>query len=153
MTNDDLTIVIERVFDAPRDLVFEAWTRSDHMEKWYGPKGFSARVEENDFRPGGKLRVIMIGPDGTEYPSVAVFREIVVPEMIVAADDFEGELAGSLGEMVQRIVFEDQGDKTRVTIRIEHDTLEHKKGHEEMGVVGGYNSMLDCLEEFLATMV
>ncbi|MBW3628767.1 MAG: SRPBCC domain-containing protein, partial [Gemmatimonadetes bacterium] len=78
----DREIVMTRVFDAPRELVFDAWTDPAHVAEWYGPNGFSLTVHEMDVRPGGTWRFIMHGPDGTDYPNRIVYREVVRPERL-----------------------------------------------------------------------
>src|ERR1044072_7552477 len=87
MANENVIEII-REFDAPRDLLWDVWTESKHVEKWFGPKGFDTRVDELDFRVGGKSRYVMIGPDGTEYPGKAVFLEISPKDRIVSTDEF-----------------------------------------------------------------
>jgi len=67
-------VVITRIFDAPRELVFHAWTDPQHMARWWGPKVFTNRVEKMDVRPGGAWRIIMCAPDGAEYPAQGVYR-------------------------------------------------------------------------------
>ena len=79
----DREIVATRVFDAPRELVFRAWTDPDHLVHWWGPKGFTNTFHEFDMRPGGVWRFVMHGPDGTNYKTESVFVEIVKPERIV----------------------------------------------------------------------
>lgn len=153
----DREIVITRVLNAPRERVYKAWTEPEQIEQWYGPKGFTTRVTEMDLRPSGQWCYIMIGPDGTEYPSKGVFREIVPPERVVATDEFgegiEKVLDVDLPQgMVTTATFEDVGEKTRLTIQIMHDTVSDRRKHEEMGVVAGWNSSLDCLEETLQSM-
>src|SRR5450756_2839361 len=70
-------IVYTRVFAAPRDLVFEAWTRPEHVRWWWGPRGFTVTVCEIDLRPGGAYRSVHRGPDGNDYPFKGVYRGIV----------------------------------------------------------------------------
>lgn len=158
-TQGDREIVITRVFNAPRELVFKAWTEPKHIEQWWGPKGFTTRVEQMDFRPGGTWRYVMCGSDGTEYPGNGVFKEVVPPERIVATDQFDEGFEQVVkvdlpsGIIVTTAIFEDLDDKTRLTLRIMHSTTEDRRKHEEMGVVGGWNSSFDCLDEFLANMV
>ncbi|MDV2997077.1 MAG: hypothetical protein N4J56_006782 [Chroococcidiopsis sp. SAG 2025] len=155
----DREIVITCVFNAPRELVFKVWTQPKHIEQWWGLKGFTTRVDEMDFRPGGTWRYVMCGPDGTEYPVKGVFREVVPPERIVTSDEFdqgferviEADLPS--GTIVATTIFEDLGDKTRLILRIMHPTAEDRRKHEEMGVVAGWNSSLECLDEYLAKMV
>jgi uncharacterized protein YndB with AHSA1/START domain len=151
----DCAIVITRVFNAPRDLVFKVWTMPEHIVQWWGPKGFTTKVSEMDFRPGGKWRFVMIGADGTEYPAKGIFREIVPLERIVTSDEFdEGFEKVINADLPQGIVttteFEDFGDKTRITLQIMHPTVRDRQKHEDMGVIGGWNSSFDCLEEYLA---
>lgn len=150
-------IVITRTFNAPRRLVWKAWTESEHLEKWWGPRGFSTRVEKNELRIGGRSRYVMIGPDGTEYPAEGMIKELVPFEKIVSTDEFgEDYIEQSTTDLPQgmiiTILFEDAGAKTKVTLNIAHPDAETKRKHEEMGVVGGWNSSLDCLEEHLASL-
>ncbi|MBD1875555.1 SRPBCC domain-containing protein [Nodosilinea sp. FACHB-131] len=150
----DREIVITRLFNAPRDLVWQAWTDPAHIAQWWGPEGFTTRVEEMDLRPGGQSRYVMVGPDGTEYPVQGVFREVVPPERIVTTDEF-GEGYEEITDidlpqgMVITILFEDLGDQTKLALHISHPTAEERRKHEEMGVVAGWNSTLDCLAEHL----
>ena len=153
-TIDDTSIVITREFDVPRDLLFDAWTQPEHIEKWFGPEGFSTRVEKHDFRVGGRSRYVMVGPDGKEYPGEGEFLEITKPERIVSTDgfgdDFEGENLPS--GMVVTATFDDLGGRTRVTLHIAHPTPEDRKRHEELGVVDGWGTTLDRLERYLAEL-
>jgi uncharacterized protein YndB with AHSA1/START domain len=154
---DERSIVITRVFNAPRKAVWKAWTDPRGVAQWFGPKGFSTRVEELDLRAGGRSRYVMIGPDGTEYPSVGVFREIVEMEKIVTTDEFGEDYQAPPGQelptgIILTALFEDAGPgKTLVTLHIAHPDAENRRKHEEMGVVDGWGSSLDCLEEYLAS--
>ncbi|KAM3099108.1 SRPBCC domain-containing protein [Phormidesmis sp. 146-12] len=153
----DREIVITRILNAPRELVFKAWTEPQHLEKWWGPKGFTTRVTAIDFRPGGEWCYVMIAPDGTEYPSKGVFQEIIPPERIVSTDEFgdgiEQVLDADLPQgMVTTVLFEALENKTKLTIRIVHPSVEDRRKHEAMGVLEGWNSSLDCLDEYLATL-
>ncbi|MBW4608571.1 MAG: SRPBCC domain-containing protein [Hassallia sp. WJT32-NPBG1] len=150
-------IVITRIFNAPRDLVFKVWTDPKHVAQWWGPKGFTTRVEEIDFRPGGTWRYVMIAPDGTEYPVKGVFQEIVTPERIVTSDEFDEGFEQSMridlpSGIVMTAIFEDMNDKTRLTLEIMHPTAEDRRKHEEMGVIAGWNSSFDCMNEYLAKL-
>src|SRR5713101_2845650 len=77
------SITLTRTLEAPRELVFEMWTDSAHLARWWGPKGFTNPVCEANARSGGALRIVMRGADGTEYPMRGIFREIVAPERLV----------------------------------------------------------------------
>ncbi|MEP0755700.1 SRPBCC domain-containing protein [Trichocoleus sp. Lan] len=121
-----------------------------------GPKGFTTKVTELDLRPGGKSRYVMIGPDGTEYPVKGVFREVVPLERIVTTDEFDEGFEKVVNAdlpkgIVMTVLFEDLDGKTKLTLRIVHESAEDRRKHEEMGVIGGWNSSFDCLDEFLAT--
>lgn len=151
---DDRLIIITRVFNAPREQVFQAWTEPNQIEQWWGPKGFTTRVTELDLRPGGQARYVMIGPDGTEYPVKGVFREVVPPEYFVSTDEFdEGFEQATDTDLPEGMVittrFEAIGDRTKLTLEIMHPSAEERRKHEEMGVVAGWNSSFDCLDEFL----
>ena len=153
----DREITITRVLNAPRELVYKVWTDPSHIARWWGPKGFTTRVTEFDLRPGGQWRYVMVAPDGKEYPGKGVFREIVPLTKIVASDEFdEGfDKVSNLdlpGEMVTTTTFEDCDGKTKLTIEIVHESAEDRRKHEAMGVVGGWNSSLDCLDEYLAQL-
>src|SRR5258708_10890203 len=83
---ENLELVITRVFDAPRDLVFKAWTDPEHLVRWWGPKGFTSTIMDKiDLRPGAPYRIHMRGPDGDDHWSQGVYREIVDPERLVFA--------------------------------------------------------------------
>ena len=152
-------IVITREFDASRQLVWDVWTQTEHVEKWFGPKGFNTRVDKLDFKVGGQSVYVMIGPDGTDYPSHGVFKEIVPIEKIVTTDEF-GDGFEKIESMknvdlptilTQTYLFDDLGERTKLTIIVAHPTAEDKAKHEAMGVFDGWNSSLDKLAEHLAT--
>lgn len=105
-------LVIMRIFDAPPRLVFEAWTKPEHMVHWFCPNGFTLPVCEMDFREGGSYRMCMRGPDGKDYPFHGVYREIVPVERIVwtAALDHDGN------ETLTTVTFADHQGKTKLTM-------------------------------------
>ncbi len=151
-------IVLTRVFDAPRERVWQVWTDPEHVGAWWGPRGFSARVEKMELRVGGNWHYVMIDPDGTEYPAVGEFREVVTHERLVTTDEFPDDFEfGEPEDLPQGILltvlFEAMSkSKTRLTLHIAHPTEQDRLKHEEMGVVDGWTSSLDCLEEYLATL-
>ena len=113
----DREIVISRVFDAPRELVWEAWTDPKQAVQCWGPNGFSITIHEMDVRPGGVWRHTMHGPDGTDYPSEALFTEVVKPARIMFSH--RGGKAGTPAiEFQSTWTFDTEGDKTKVTIRM-----------------------------------
>ena len=82
-TTTGLEIVTIRLLDAPRKTVFAAFENPEHLARWWGPNGFTNTIKEFDFRPGGAWRLVMLGPDGTEYDNTAEFLEVIKPEKIV----------------------------------------------------------------------
>ncbi len=115
LESDLRSIIGIREFDAPRDLVFAAWTDPKHLAQWWGPNGFTTTTSSFDFRPGGVWRFVMHGPDGRDYQNRVAFDEIVPPERIVyshgGGDDVEPV------RFQQTVMFEDLGGRTRLTWR------------------------------------
>lgn len=148
-------IVITREFEAQRQLVWDVWTQPKHVERWFGPKGFTTRVDALDFKVGGRAVYVMIGPDGTEYPSSGVYQEIVPIEKIVTTDEFGDGFEEAHPDMdlpqgmVSTFLFDDLGERTKLTLITAHPTVDDKKKHEAMGVVDGWNTTLDKLAEYL----
>src|SRR5208282_1015543 len=104
-------LVITRIFDAPRELVFKAWTDPRHVAQWWGPKGFTNPVCEMDVRPGGALRIVMRAPDGSEYPMTGIFREIVAPERLVFTNVAVDKAGKPLLEGLTTVTFAEAGGK------------------------------------------
>jgi len=142
----DRVLVITRVFDAPRSLVFKAWTDPEHMVHWFGPRGFKSTVLKNDLRPGGAYRIHMLGPDGDHWTQ-GVYREVVPPERLVMV----GSWADAHGnptrpETTLTLLFEDHGGKTKLTLHnAVFESVTARDAHQS-----GWNSSLDCLAEYLA---
>ena len=113
----DREIATTRVFDAPRDLVFDAWTDPEHVAQWWGPNGFTTTTHSMDVRPGGEWIFIMHGPDGTDYKNHIVYREVVRPERLVY-DHVSGPLFRAT------VIFEAEGDKTRIRMQMLFETAE-----------------------------
>ena len=138
-------VVITRIFDAPRSLVFKAWTDPEHLAKWFGPQGFTATVFENDARTGGAYHFHMRGPnyDGQWR---GIYREVIEPERIVFTWPKTRPLeANSPSDTIVTVTFEDVGGKTRLTLR--HATFETEAARDDHN--GGWNSTLDRLAEFV----
>src|ERR1700733_12350519 len=112
-------IVITRLFDAPRELVWQAMTDPEHLVHWWGPRGFTTTIQEMDVRPGGIWQHVMHGPDGTDYPTRSVFKELVKPDRLGFVHG-GGKKGGPDGRFEATWTFAalDNGDKTRVTIRM-----------------------------------
>ncbi len=142
----DREITATRVFDAPRDLVWKAWTDPNQIARWWGPRGFTNTIQEMDVRPGGVWRFIMHGPDGTDYQNKVIYRQIVKPERIVYS-----HVSGPLFEST--VTFAEQGDKTRVTVRMLFESAALRdKTAKEFGAVEGLQQTLGRLEEELSKM-
>jgi len=149
-------LVIKRVFDAPREAVWKAWTDPESMKKWWGPENFTCPTAKLDVRVGGKMLLCMRDPDGNDYWSTGIFQEIVPYEKLVFTDSFadaEGNvvpashygMSGIPMELLVTITFEDLGGKTRMTlIHSGFPEGEHKDGARD-----GWSTSLDKLEKSL----
>ncbi len=139
-------LVITRIFDAPRSLVFKAWTDPEHMVKWLGPRGFTNTLLQHELRPGGAYRIYMRDSQGGDHWQQGVYREIVEPERIVRSFVWANEKGESTRpETVLTLTFEDLDGKTRLTLR---QTLFESVTARDLHQ-GGWNSSLDRLEEYL----
>ena len=144
------TVKIVRVFDAPRALVWKAWTDPTMMAQWFGPRGFTSSVPELDVRVGGSLRIVMRGPDGNEYPMKGVFREVVVPERLVFSNIAVDQDGNHLLEGETSVTFAEQAGKTTLTLKT------HAVGRVPIapqmlaGMEAGWTQSIDKLEALVA---
>jgi uncharacterized protein YndB with AHSA1/START domain len=151
-------LVITRIFDAPRELVWKAWTDPEYLMRWWGPKDFTSPVCKMDFRVGGKYLFCMCSPEGQEYWSTGTYKEIVPLERIVCTDSFADEKGnvihasqlGMLGdnwplELHVTIIFEDLGVKTKMILK--HVGIPSGQIEEMTGE--GWNGSFDKLAENL----
>lgn len=116
LDSDPKVIAGTRIFDAPRALVFSAWTEPRHLAQWFGPNGFSLTTHSFDFRPGGTWRFVMHGPDGRDYQNRVTFDEIVPPERIAYSHRGEGDMEFVVFKTV--VMFEELGaGKTKLTMQ------------------------------------
>ena len=139
-------LLIERVFNAPRELVFQAWTDPEHIRQWFGPRDHPAREMTMDVRPGGRWRGCLRSTEtGNDLWLGGVYREIVPPERLVFT--FAGEEEGERGlETLVTITFAERGGKTHMTFR----QSPFQSGGERDGHRGGWTSTFDRLDELLA---
>jgi uncharacterized protein YndB with AHSA1/START domain len=145
----DREMVISRVFDAPREMVWNAWTDPKQVVKWWGPHGFTTTVQEMDVRPGGVWRHTMHGPDGTNYPNKSVFSEVVRHERIVFSHG-GGKEGGSEANFKSTWTFEEQEGKTRLTVRMVFDSAQERDRVErDFGAIEGGQQTLERLAEHL----
>ena len=141
-------IVMERVYEAPRELVFQAWTEAERLGEWWGPNGFTTTTLAMDFRPGGAWRFIMHGPDGTDYPNRITYQEIVAPERLVYDHDDDDDSRDTAFHVT--VTFEQEGAGTRLTMRTLLPTPEERDRVVKFGAVEGGRQTLDHLAEYLA---
>jgi len=141
---------VSRVFDVPRELVWNAWTDPEQVVEWWGPRGFTTTIHEMDVRPGGVWRHTMHGPDGTDYPNKGVFIEVVKPERIVYSHG--GGKKGDPGAQFQATwTFEAQGEKTKLTLRMVFPSAAAREHVvKTYGAIEGGKQTLERLAEHLA---
>ena len=147
----DREIVLSRELDAPRELVWRAYTDPAHLPNWWGPHGFTNTVHEIDVRPGGRWRFTMHGPDGTDYPNRIVYREVVAPERLEFA---HGEDVDDDPDAFQvTVTFDDLGGgRTRVTQRMLFPTAAQREAVVQFGAVELGKQTMDKLAAYLKTM-
>jgi uncharacterized protein YndB with AHSA1/START domain len=140
-------LTITRVFDAPRSLVFEAWTKDEHLKKWSAPKGLTLPFSQGDLRVGGEWKAIMLTPEGVELKLGGVYREIIPNELLVFTHIWE-EDDGPGPESIVTVRFEDENGKTRMTFtQSGFKSKESLAGHSE-----GWGECFDLLDELLAKL-
>lgn len=139
------TLTIKKTFDAPVKVVWEAWTHPDHVIKWWGPKGMPIKVIEHEFKVGGKWKYIMPMPDGNEFISDGVYKEITPFKKIVTTANFKP----MTNNVELHATFEEDGDKTNFTFSVVHETEEYCKQQEKMGFYNGWGSALNRMEEVI----
>jgi len=150
LDSDPRTIIGTRVFDAPRELVWQVWTDPKHLAQWWGPDGFTTTTSAYDARPGGIWCFVMHGPDGRDYQNRITFDEIVKPERIVyhhgGGDDVEPV------QFKVTVTFEDVGGKTKLTMRgVFPSAAERDRVIKEYGADKGMEQTLARLDVYLNT--
>jgi uncharacterized protein YndB with AHSA1/START domain len=146
----DREIVLSREFDAPRELVWRAYTDPAHIVNWWGPDGFTNTIYEMEVRPGGRWRFMMHGPDGKDWPNRITYREVVAPERL---EYLHGEdVDDDPGAFDVTITFEDLGGSTRVTQRMLFATAAQREGVVSFGAIELGNQTMRKLAEYLKTM-
>lgn len=148
----DREVIFRRLLDAPRELVWKVWTDPRHVHEWWGPDGFTTTTHEFSFVEGGVWRHIMHGPDGTDYPNVIVFREIVPPSRLVYENSWS--LPGVPIDFTVVCLFDKEGAKTRFSLRITFkDADAYKIAMERYGVLDGGTQTLDRLAAYVDSIV
>ena len=149
---DDRTVIITRTFDAPRELVFKAWTDPRHVMQWWGPKGFANRSCDMELKVGGAFRLQMRGPDGIDYPCTGFYREVVAPERIVfagEADDGHPCGAGLPPRSLVTVTFTEHAGRTTVTIHTLLQSAADREAAVKMGFNAGWTDSLERLADYL----
>ena len=143
--SDDRTLVIRRVLDAPRDMVFAAWIDQDQATRWWGPKGFTAISYTIDARVGGAWRRVMRSPDGIEHTACGIYREIVAPERLIFTYTWERNPNQTGHETLVTLTLADLDGKTQLTLRQEvFETVTARDDHR-----AGWSGCLDRFAEYL----
>jgi uncharacterized protein YndB with AHSA1/START domain len=148
----DLEVTMTRTFDAPRSLIFKAFSTPEHISRWWGRREDVTRVEEFDFRPGGAWRFVSRGADGIDYPFKGVFHEIVEPELIVQSFIYDVE-PFSQHESIDTVRITEQDGKTTLISTSRFDSREVLAGFVASGMEEGAGESYDRLAELLATLL
>lgn len=148
-TPSDREIVITRVVDAPRRLVFEAYTNPAHLPHWMlGPEGWTMPVCEIDLRPGGAWHFVWRRADGTEMEMRGVYQEIVPPERLVSTESWGGEWP----ETLNTLLLSEEDGKTTITQGVRYPSKEARDAALQTGMKEGVSESFDRLAEYLATI-
>ena len=145
----DDQILITREFDAPRHLVYKAWTTPELVERWWTAKRGEATVMEIDLRVGGKWRYVMVADGGIEVGFHGEYREIVPNERIVSTEVYEG---APDAESVNLLTLTETDGRTRLELLVQHRTKEHRDMHINSGMEAGLQDALDLLEEVASSL-
>jgi uncharacterized protein YndB with AHSA1/START domain len=142
-------LALTRVFDAPRKLVFKAWTDPKIVAQWWGPHHFTNPVCELDARPGGAIRIHMRGPDGTVYPMTGTYQEIVEPERIVFTSAALDAAGNPMFEMLTTVTFAEQDRKTKQILRTRVIKSTAEAPRYLAGMEAGWTQSLQRLTAYL----
>lgn len=138
-------LVITRLFDAPRSLVFKAWTEPEHLVRWLGPKDFTASAVRLDVRPGGAWSAVITSPEGKSYGMAGVYQEVAPPERLVFTFAWEEDEAE---EMLITLTFAERGGRTEMIFRqAGFRSTESRDSHRE-----GWEECFDRLPPYLAQL-
>lgn len=145
----DREIATSRVFDAPRELVWKVWTDPNHIGNWWGPNGFTNTIETMEVKPGGVWKLIMHGPDGTDYPNRITYIEVIKPERLVYKHG--SDMEDHPGDFHVTVTFEEENGKTKLTmISLFQTAAARDEVVEKYGAIEGMNQTLNRLGEYLA---
>ena len=150
---DDRELVLTRLIDAPREMLYRCWTEPALFKQWFAPKPYATPLAEMDVRPGGSSLIMMRGPDGQDMANRGVYLDVVPNERLVLTDAFtEAWQPSAKPFMTVILTFEKQGEKTLYTARVRHWTVEDREAHEKMGFHVGWGICTDQLAALAARL-
>ena len=139
-------VTMERTFNAPLKLVWEAWIDPQHISQWWGPQGMQTTILSHDFKVGGTWKYSMQMPDGNAFISEGIYQEIVTFEKIITSADFKPMTQG----VELQMLFESLGEETKFTFKVIHASEAYRIEQEKMGIYNGWGSVFDRLATFLS---
>jgi uncharacterized protein YndB with AHSA1/START domain len=151
IAHEEQELVLTRVFDAPRELVFKVWTDPKHLAKWWGPRGFTNPVCELDLRPGGAILIHMRGPDGTVYPMTGVYQDVVPPEGLVFTSGALDSSGNPMFEVLSTVTFAEEGGKTKQILRARVIKKTAQAAPYLAGLEQGWTQSLERLAAYVST--
>ncbi|MDV6236713.1 SRPBCC family protein [Leptospira ellisii] len=144
----DREIVAVRIFDAPRSLVYQMWTDPEHIVHWWGPNGFTNTIETMEVEPGGVWKFVMHGADGTDYPNLITYLEVIRPEKLVYKHG--SDMEDHPGDFEVTVLFTEEDGKTKIEMRMLFKTAEQRNEVvDKYGAVEGLNQTMGRLREYL----
>lgn len=138
-------LTLKRTFNAPIELVWEAWTKPEHLVRWWAPKGMEVKVVHHEFKVGGRWKYVIPMPDGSEFISEGVYSEIDAPKKLVTSADFKPVTEG----VILQVLLEEAGNKTNFTFSVIHPTEEYCRQQEKMGFYNGWGTAFERLEQLV----
>lgn len=157
-TPSDLEVAMTRTFEAPRQLVFDMWTKPEHLRHWIGQgddqlKGWTMMTCEVDLRPGGAYHFVWDGPDGATLGIAGVYREIVPGERLVTTEVFDEPYRDEMGgEVINTLTFEEHDGRTTLTSTSRYSSREARDGALQTGMESGVAEGYDTMERYMRTL-
>lgn len=153
MTPELHELSLTRRIEAPRELLFRAWTEPELLKLWFTPRPWTTPVVELDVRPGGSSYILMRGPAGEEQPCHGVYLEVVPGRRLVFTDAWTRAWEPSAKPFLTGIItFDDEEDATLYTARVRHWSAADREAHEKMGFHQGWGAATDQLEALVRTL-
>ena len=148
-----LDLVLERIIDVPRELVWAAWTKPEHLSQWFTPRPWTVAECEIDLRPGGMFKTVMRSPEGGLFPNIGCYLEVVPNERLVWTDALlPGYRPAEKPFITAILTLQSEGSGTRYTATALHRDAAERQRHEEMGFYGGWSTALDQLVAHVKAM-